>query len=115
MITIVLGVWMVDFFMVGLNLDQLDVIGSNQRSVQRLNRCVRVCVRECAANVKRVHAAAGEASFYAPIGGGVYVLASRSQLLGTVIFNFAFVTSIPSWANEKVTRPTFTGDASFVP
>jgi hypothetical protein len=44
MITIVLGVWMVDFFMVGLNLDQLDVIGSNQ-----------------------------------------------SQLLGTVIFNFAFV------------------------
>jgi hypothetical protein len=54
MITIVLGVWMVDFFMVGLNLDQLDVIGSNQ-----------------------------------------------SQLLGTVIFNFAFVTSIPSWANEK--------------
>ncbi|ELR19214.1 uncharacterized protein ACA1_263840 [Acanthamoeba castellanii str. Neff] len=54
MMAIVLGVWMVDFFMVGLNLDKLDVIGDNQ-----------------------------------------------SQLLGTVIFNFAFVTSIPSWANEK--------------
>ncbi len=40
MMVIVLGVWMVDFFMVGLNLDQLDVIGDNQRL---LSCCPPVC------------------------------------------------------------------------
>jgi len=27
--------------------------------------------------------------------------ANQSQVLGTIIFNYAFVTSIPSWVNEK--------------
>jgi hypothetical protein len=26
----------------------------------------------------------------------------QSQVLGTVIFNYAFVVSVPSWLNEKV-------------
>ena len=44
MMAIVLGVWMVDFFMVGLNLDQLDVIGDNQRLLSCCPPCVCVCV-----------------------------------------------------------------------
>lgn len=44
MMAIVLGVWMVDFFMVGLNLDKLDVIGDNQRCCAAVPPvCVCVC------------------------------------------------------------------------
>jgi hypothetical protein len=34
MFAIVLGVWMVDFFMLGLSLGRIDVVGSNQRFVR---------------------------------------------------------------------------------
>ena len=27
---------------------------------------------------------------------------NQSQVLGTIIFNYAYVISIPSWVNEKV-------------
>lgn len=55
MLAIVVGIWTVDCFLVGLDLDRVQPISSNQ-----------------------------------------------SQLLGVIIFNFAFVTSVPSWVNEKV-------------
>ena len=34
------------------------------------------------------------------------VTPDQSQLLGVIIFNFAFVTSVPSWVNEKVLLPS---------
>ena len=33
------------------------------------------------------------------------VNSNQTQLLGVIIFNFAFVTSVPSWVNEKVGLP----------
>jgi len=54
MLVIVFGVWMVDFFLVGLDFERVSMIGPKQ-----------------------------------------------GKLLGTVIFNYAYVTSIPSWVNEK--------------
>jgi hypothetical protein len=54
MIVIVLGVWMADFVVTGLEFSRVAAWGPNQ-----------------------------------------------SQVLGTIIFNYAYVVSIPSWVNEK--------------
>ena len=55
MLAIVLCIWTVNCFFVGLDFSRIDVVAENQ-----------------------------------------------TQLLGIIIFNFAFVTSVPSWVNEKV-------------
>lgn len=43
------------------------------------------------------------------------ITSNVGQVLGTVIFNYGFVITVPSWVNEKVKNELFFIILSFIP
>ena len=70
----IIAEWMVQFFVVGLDFSRVPVVGSH-RSIF---------------------------FFFPPFSKINQLGKNQAGVLGTLVFNYAFVVTVPSWVNEKV-------------